>query len=219
MNSMNWFDAAVFAEARSMVDWNARNRVRINFTAWEDRVLISSISSAHPVVHPCTLSGLGGSSPARPSSPGKQKEGEEPCASSIGLNNFSHPRTDPVIITVPVNETGDKILLGRNVSGLGSSQVATVADMTLVGQAKWNSSVYSALAGFMEPGEMFEDSIKRELWEEAGVKVWDIKYHSSQPWVSEHTPPSMDHRVHLSIAASLRAAFPSKPHGRLLRHG
>jgi len=29
---------------------------------------------------------------------------------------------------------------------------------------------------------MFEDSIKRELWEEAGVKVWDIKYHSSQPW-------------------------------------
>ena len=41
----------------------------------------------------------------------------------------------------------------------------------------------------MEPGEAFEDSIKRELWEEAGVKVWDIKYHSSQPWVSEHTPP------------------------------
>jgi len=34
----------------------------------------------------------------------------------------------------------------------------------------------------MEPGETFEDSIKRELWEEAGVKVWDIKYHSSQPW-------------------------------------
>lgn len=38
----------------------------------------------------------------------------------------------------------------------------------------------------MEPGETFEDSIKRELWEEAGVKVWDIKYHSSQPWVSEY---------------------------------
>jgi len=32
MNSMDWFDAAVFAEARSMVDWNARNRVRTNFT-------------------------------------------------------------------------------------------------------------------------------------------------------------------------------------------
>lgn len=43
----------------------------------------------------------------------------------------------------------------------------------------------------MEPGEAFEDSVKRELWEEAGVKVWDIKYHSSQPWVSEHTPPQL----------------------------
>lgn len=41
----------------------------------------------------------------------------------------------------------------------------------------------------MEPGEAFEDSIKREMWEEAGVKVWDIKYHSSQPWVSEHIHP------------------------------
>lgn len=55
----------------------------------------------------------------------------------------------------------------------------------LVRQAKWNLPIYSALAGFMEPGEAFEDSIKRELWEEAGVKVWDIKYHSSQPWVSK----------------------------------
>ena len=51
-------------------------------------------------------------------------------------------------------------------------------------KAKWNLRAYSALAGFMEPGEAFEDSIKRELWEEAGVKVWDVKYHSSQPWVS-----------------------------------
>ena len=47
---------------------------------------------------------------------------------------------------------------------------------------------YSALAGFMEPGETFEDSIKRELWEEAGIRVQDIKYHSSQPWVSGHIP-------------------------------
>ena len=46
----------------------------------------------------------------------------------------------------------------------------------------------------MEPGEAFEDSIKRELWEEAGVKVWDVKYHSSQPWVSNlsHSDVSWD---------------------------
>jgi ADP-ribose pyrophosphatase YjhB (NUDIX family) len=36
----------------------------------------------------------------------------------------------------------------------------------------------------MEPGESFEDAVKREMWEEAGVKVWDVRYHSGQPWVS-----------------------------------
>lgn len=35
----------------------------------------------------------------------------------------------------------------------------------------------------MEPGESFEDAVKREMWEEAGVKVWNIRYHSGQPWV------------------------------------
>ncbi|EEB87729.1 hypothetical protein MPER_14823, partial [Moniliophthora perniciosa FA553] len=41
---------------------------------------------------------------------------------------------------------------------------------------------YSALAGFIEPGEAFEDSVMREMWEEAGVRVWDVTYHSAQPW-------------------------------------
>ena len=39
------------------------------------------------------------------------------------------------------------------------------------------------MAGFIEPGESFEDAVKRELWEEAGAKVWNVRYHSSQPWV------------------------------------
>ena len=52
-------------------------------------------------------------------------------------------------------------------------------------QANWKGPYYTALSGFVEPGEVLEDAVKRELWEEAGVKVWDIKYHSSQPWVSE----------------------------------
>ena len=69
--SMGWYDAAVFAEARSMVDWNARNIVRPNFTCRYYREPIYSTSSVHPVVHPCTLSGLGGSSPVRQPSLGK----------------------------------------------------------------------------------------------------------------------------------------------------
>ena len=43
---------------------------------------------------------------------------------------------------------------------------------------------YSTLAGFVEPGESFEDAVKREIWEEAGVRVWGVKYHSGQPWVN-----------------------------------
>jgi len=39
------------------------------------------------------------------------------------------------------------------------------------------------MAGFIEPGETFEDAVKREMWEEAGVDVYDIQYHSGQPWV------------------------------------
>ena len=35
----------------------------------------------------------------------------------------------------------------------------------------------------MEPGESFEDAVKREIWEEAGIRVRNVKYHSGQPWV------------------------------------
>lgn len=39
------------------------------------------------------------------------------------------------------------------------------------------------MAGFIEPGESFEDAVAREMWEETGVRVWNVKYHSGQPWV------------------------------------
>jgi NAD+ diphosphatase len=41
---------------------------------------------------------------------------------------------------------------------------------------------YSTLAGFVEPGETFEEAVAREIYEESGVKVFDIIYHSGQPW-------------------------------------
>ena len=129
MNSMNWFDAAVFAQARSMVDWNSRNKV----------------CTRSPLATPCTnVSHQFCSSCGSPvyslwagwklacttllpwEASSTKKVGQKACASSIGLNNFSHPRTDPVIITVPVNEAGDKILLGRNVSGVSTLRVVAV---------------------------------------------------------------------------------------------
>ncbi len=39
------------------------------------------------------------------------------------------------------------------------------------------------MAGFIEAGETFEDAVRREMWEEAGINVYDIQYHSGQPWV------------------------------------
>jgi NAD+ diphosphatase len=71
-----------------------------------------------------------------------------------------HPRTDPVVIMLVVD--GDRVLLGR--------------------QPTWPPGRYSALAGFVEPGESLEEAVAREVREEAGVEISDPRYVSSQPW-------------------------------------
>jgi NAD+ diphosphatase len=71
-----------------------------------------------------------------------------------------HPRTDPVVIMLVTD--GDRALLGR--------------------QARWPPGRYSALAGFVEPGETLEEAVAREVREEAGVEVRAPRYESSQPW-------------------------------------
>ena len=70
------------------------------------------------------------------------------------------PRTDPVVIMLAVHE--DRCLLGR--------------------QASWPGGRFSALAGFLEPGETIEEACARELKEEAGLETLSVAYHSSQPW-------------------------------------
>ena len=71
-----------------------------------------------------------------------------------------HPRTDPVVIMLVTD--GDRLLLGR--------------------QAAWPAGRYSALAGFVEPGESLEEAVAREVREEASVTVGRVDYISSQPW-------------------------------------
>jgi NAD+ diphosphatase len=71
-----------------------------------------------------------------------------------------HPRTDPVVIMLVSD--GDRVLMGR--------------------QATWPQGRYSALAGFVEPGERLEDAVAREVLEESGVVVRDVRYVASQPW-------------------------------------
>ncbi|HEV7491887.1 MAG TPA: NAD(+) diphosphatase [Rhodanobacteraceae bacterium] len=70
------------------------------------------------------------------------------------------PRVDPAMIVIV--SYGDACLLGR--------------------QATWPERRYSTLAGFVEPGESLEDTVRREVFEEAGVRVGECAYHSSQPW-------------------------------------
>ena len=70
------------------------------------------------------------------------------------------PRTDPV--TIMLVEHGDSLLLGR--------------------QPRFPPRAFSALAGFVEPGETIEEAVAREVAEEAGVSVHTVRYIASQPW-------------------------------------
>jgi NAD+ diphosphatase len=77
---------------------------------------------------------------------------------SCGAEHF--PRSDPVVIMLA--EHDDRLLLGR--------------------QPHYPPRRFSALAGFVEPGETIEAAVARELHEEAGIRVADISYVASQPW-------------------------------------
>jgi NAD+ diphosphatase len=78
---------------------------------------------------------------------------------TTGTEHF--PRTDPAVIML-VHDGGDRVILGR--------------------QAVWPPGRFSILAGFVEPGESAEAAVAREVAEEVGLRVTDIRYVASQPW-------------------------------------
>lgn len=86
------------------------------------------------------------------------KAGYERECPSCGAKHF--PRTDPVVIMMV--RRGDKALVGR---GKG-----------------WPEGHYSALAGYVEPGESLEEAVAREIYEEVGLKATKVTYKASQPW-------------------------------------
>ncbi|PHH87589.1 hypothetical protein CDD83_8667 [Cordyceps sp. RAO-2017] len=137
------FDAAsMFAQARSMMDWNARNP----FCAGCGSPTLSIEAGYKRVCPPADLHG-----PPRPD-----------CPTRRGISNLCFPRSDPTMIAAVVSADGQRILLGR--------------------QSRYPPRWYSTLAGFLEPGESVEDAVRREVWEEAGVKVGRVVIHSTQPW-------------------------------------
>jgi len=77
---------------------------------------------------------------------------------NCGTEHF--PRVDPVVIMLAID--GDRCLLGR--------------------QPRFAPGMYSALAGFLEPGETIEEAVRRETKEEAGIRIGRVGYHSSQAW-------------------------------------
>jgi len=117
-------EAAILAEARSVIDWHARHRF-------------------------CAQCGA----TSRVASAGWVRRCPE-CKAS------HYPRTDPVVIMLAVR--GEYGLLGRNRRRPGGR--------------------FSCLAGFMEPGETLEEVVRRETYEEAGIRIGRVKYLASQPW-------------------------------------
>jgi NAD+ diphosphatase len=77
---------------------------------------------------------------------------------ACGAHHF--PRTDPVVIMLITH--GNSVLMGRSPG--------------------WPEGMYSLLAGFVEPGETIEAAVRRETFEETGIRVGEVGYLSSQPW-------------------------------------
>jgi NAD+ diphosphatase len=117
-------DAAILAQAKSMIDWHQRHRFCANCGSPTDLA----------------------------------EAGYKRTCAACRSEHF--PRTDPVVIMLPTH--GDTCLMGR--------------------QPKWPPGFYSALAGFIEPGETIEEAVRRECREEAGISIGDVGFHSTQPW-------------------------------------
>lgn len=89
-----------------------------------------------------------------------EKKDEEKARYCLNCYNTVWPQTSPAIIVAVTK--GDKLLLAHN--------------------KLYPEGRYSVLAGFVEMGETFEDCVRREVFEETGIKVHKIKYFGSQPW-------------------------------------
>lgn len=121
-------EAALYAAARSVVDWHDRHRF--------------CSACGHPTI---------------PAKGGWQRD----CDKRHGGCGAQHfPRVDPVAIMLA--EHDGRMLLGR--------------------QPQFPPDRFSALAGFIEPGETIEGGVMRELYEEAGIRVSDVRYICSQTW-------------------------------------
>ena len=94
-----------------------------------------------------------------------EPKGDERAKVCMQCGLINYPRVSPAIIVAVVKDS--EILLARS--------------------PRYQYSFYSVLAGFVEPGETFEECVRREVREEVGIEVENIRYLTSQPWPFPHT--------------------------------
>ncbi|KAI9047359.1 hypothetical protein LZ554_008806 [Drepanopeziza brunnea f. sp. 'monogermtubi'] len=154
--TLNAPEAAIYAHARAMIDWNTRNP----FCGGCGQPTLSVHAGTKRVCPTTDLSSLPNAQGATTvlDTPRARKD----CVTRKGVSNLSFPRTDPTVIMAVVSHDAKSILLGR--------------------QKRWPDHLYSTLAGFCEPAESVEEAVRREVWEEAGVQVGRVVIHSTQPW-------------------------------------
>lgn len=151
-------EAAIYAQARALIDWNARNP----YCGGCGQPTLSVNAGGKRVCPPKDFGqikgAIGATSVATPTDPLERP----PCSTRGRISNLSFPRTDPTVIMAVVSSDGQKILLGR--------------------QTRFPPYWFSTLAGFIEPAESIEEAVRREVYEESGVTVGRVVIHSSQPW-------------------------------------
>lgn len=151
-------EAAIYAQARSLLDWNARNP----FCAACGQPTLSINGGMKRTCPPKDLASATPTATIGSTDPTPPATNRPDCATRYGISNLSFPRTDPSIIVAVLSSDTRRILLGR--------------------QKRWPPNWYSTLAGFVEPAESAEDAVRREVWEESGVIVGRVVLHSTQPW-------------------------------------
>ena len=149
-------DAAIFAQARSLIDWNARNP----YCAQCGQPTLSINAGTKRTCPPTDLASV--PTPQATNTAAAPATDRKTCITRKGVHNIAFPRTDPTVIVAVVSQDGKRVLLGR--------------------QRRWPPCWYSVLAGFIEPAESVEEAVRREVWEESGVKLGRVVVHSTQPW-------------------------------------
>ncbi len=200
--------AAIYAQARALLDWNARNP----FCAQCGQPTLSINAGTKRTCPPKDMASLANSSTLGATTAATPAPNRPDCATRKGISNLCFPRTDPVCIfpnqsftihtkfraaaifenRTPCNayinllvskDFRAKMLTSNSPKTVIMAVLSADCERVLLGrQRRWPAYWYSTLAGFVEPAESVEEAVRREVWEESGVTLGRVVIHSTQPW-------------------------------------